>query len=77
MVKTDIGWIARVIGGFQNAIQNRPTRIRKSLIKTGDHLVALLYYPLRTQNKEKKLTGEDKRLYHYCRQWRATRKKLK
>lgn len=76
--KTDIGWGLRVIGGVQDWLSNRQTRRRKSLITTGGKLVRLVHPPiLKKKRAGKKWTKSEDKIDHFCRQWKANRKKLK
>lgn len=75
------GWIARVIGGIQNSIKNRPTRLRKSLISTADELVKWIGKGREKPVKKNGTAYSDlyiiKKVSHYRRQYKANRKKLK
>lgn len=73
---------ASAIGEFLHMLNkitgNYQARVRASLIDTGGALVRVAHKPILKKLREKKrLTKHEKRIHHYCRQWKANRKKLK
>ena len=73
-----IGSSLKFITNIQEFFGNYDVRVRQGLIDTGENLVSILYPDLHKKKKaKKKFTKKEQLTYHYCRQWRANRKKLK
>ena len=77
-----IGWLAKVVSGVQNFFGNYKTRVKNSLIDTGDALVFWTGQGARSwpRKKDGTLYSREyvrKKILHYRRQWKANRKKLR
>ena len=63
---------------FNNLTGNYQRRVRSSLIGTADAILPIIYKPiLKKIRNKKRLTKAEKKIRHYCRQYKSNRKKLK